>query len=203
MSGVYYRAVLGDVLAFCLEYRERRAAGHKRFADYSASKGGIGFVDYWGSLGGLIFEDDQPQGEGWTASRRAASDGRKIYQPSKRGAAGKALRAEFDALEPLPSNNEFAKRFGVPMGLSYSKGEHQHGSMMLSAVFPDASFVAWVGDEFFVVLPDVVGAIERKTSEGYECEPAEWSPPEGLEPSSRARYELALAAAKVAAEGSA
>lgn len=197
---VYYRVTGGEPLAFCLEYRARRSAAHDRFADYSESKGGIGFVEWWGKLGGLLFAHNAEIPKGLVQHKRPASDGRAIWRPAGRGAEGKAFRAEFDALEPMPSGNEFAERFGIPRSLTYRKDERQWGSMVLTGIFPDTAFIAWVGDEFFVVLPDIDAEIAGRVAEGYACEPSSWMLPEGLERSSRAHYELALAKQKVAEE---
>ena len=199
MAGVYYRVVSGEPLAFCLDYRARRSASHKRFAEYSESKGAIGFVDWWGALGGLIFERDADIPKGLIRHKRLAADGSTIWKPDKRP-AGKVLRAEFDALERLPSGNEFADRFGVPQSLKYLKSDQNYGMMRLNGIFPDTAFIAWVGEELFVVLPDIDAEIAAKVAEGYVCEPSEWKAPDGIIRSSRAHYELALARQKVAEE---
>ncbi len=197
---VFYRVTGGDPMEFCRDFRECRTKVREEWAAFSKSQGAVGFVENWGFVAGLIFPQDAEIPKGWKAGKRKASDGSIIHFPAKRGEDGKVARAALDALPREPLNTEFADRFGVPSSLTYRKGEGNWGTMALNGIFPYASFIAWVGDEFFVVLPDIDAEIADKVSQGYSCEPESWTPPQGIERSSRAHYDLALAKQKVAQE---
>lgn len=202
MSGAYYQVTGGEPLAFCRDFRERRTAKREEFMAFVEAKGAEGFVCGFGNLAGLIFaRDEAPAGWVVKSSGRTA-DGRRFFYPRKRSAEGKALLAEMEALGREPSPMEFADRFGVPGSLRYTKSATNYGMTTLNGVFPYTSFVAWTdaGDSFWVVLPDIDAEVARYTGDGYVCEPTGWTPPEGLKRSSRARYDLAVAAAKVAEE---
>lgn len=201
MSGVFYRAVSGEPLAFCQDFRDRRMAVSEKWFAFVEAKGAKGFVEGFGNRPfGLIFEHGTTIPEGFVKHRSPSADGSTIWRPTLRTKPGKALCAEFAALAPSPNNNEFAERFGVPRTLTYRKGEDCWGSQVLNGHFPYTSFVGWVGDEFFVKLPDVAAVIAERVAEGYTCEPASWEPPTGLERSSLAQYKLALAKQEVVEE---
>lgn len=203
MSGVFYRVTGGEPLAFCLDFRERRAAVREQWHSFSEAQGAGGFVERWGFLVGLIFPYDAEIPAGWKAEKRKASDGSTIHSPAKRGDDGKAAKALIDALPREPLNTEFSDRFGIPGHLTYRKSENNWGSMVLNGVFPYTSFVAWAEDEFFVILPDIDAVIAEKVADGYKCEPESWAPPLGIERSSRAHYDLAVAKKRVAEEDAA
>lgn len=200
MSGVYYRVTGGEPLEFCFDFRKRRTAVREQWHKFSKERGAKGFVERWGFLAGLIFPHDAEIPNGWKAEKRKASDGSTIHAPAKRGDAGASVKAALEDLPREPLNTEFADRFGVPSVLKYTKSEHEWGSTVLNGVFPYTSFVAWVGDEFFVVLPDIDAEVAEKVARGYSCEPSGWTPPSGIERSSRAHYDLALAKQRVAQE---
>ena len=203
-KNVYYEATGGDVLAFCLDYRDRMTAQREVFFDYAKAKGAKGWVGGWGEFSGLLYDRDAERPKGLVAARRGTSDGETVWRPHGKSPDGKALRAEFAALGKEPRGHEFSTRFNIPSSLRYRKSETHHGSMALNAIFPDSAFIGWTGQDaslrFWVVLPDIDGAISDKTAEGFACEPPAWTIPDGLIRSSRARYELALAAQKVAEE---
>jgi hypothetical protein len=189
-------------LAFCIDYRERCGAKRDVYSAYAESKGAKGWMGGLYGISGLIFGGDVAVPKGWKKERRRASDGTTWHSPHRATPEGKALLAEIAELGRMPYPDEFAERFGIPQSLSYRKDGDRHGMQRLVGAFPHTSFVGWVRDEggFWVVLPDVDTIIAEHTADGFVCEPSGWSLPDGLERSSRARYELALAQAKVADE---
>jgi hypothetical protein len=203
-NNVYYEAVAGEVLAFCFDYRERLIAKRDVFQEYAKSKGAKGWVGSWGDFFGLLYERDADRPKGLVAAKRKTNDGYTVWRPHGKSPEGKELRREFDDLGREPRGHEFCKRFNIPESLSYRKSEECYGTMALNAIFPDSAFIGWTGEgddlRFWVVLPDVDGAIADKTAEGYTCDPASWTLPAGLILSSRARYDLAVAQAKVREE---
>lgn len=199
-EAVYYRVIGGEPLAFCHDYRARRTAHREKFFAFAKAKGAKGFVEYWGWLGGLVFDHDAVIPKGWKAERRRTSDGSIVHTPHKKTPEGKALAMEISDLGCEPRGNEFAERFGIPMVLKYRKSDSYYGSQTITGIFPDTSFVAWVGDEFFIVLPDIDAAIADRVADGCTCEPSSWTVPEGIKHSSRAHYDLALAKSKVVEE---
>lgn len=196
---VYYRVLGGEPLEFCRSFRDKRTAQREKFLDFAKSHAAIAFVEFWGELGGLVFGPNTDVPAGWRKHRRPTSDGNPLYVPSGRK-DGKAVREAIAALGREPSPDEFAKRFGIPHSLTYRKSAESWGAMRLTAIFPYTTFIAWVddGDSFWLVLPDIDEEIRSKIEEGYACEPSGWTAPDGIERSTRAHYELAVAAAKVA-----
>ena len=203
MSQVFYHAVGGAPLAFCKDLKARSLTKQREFAAYSESKGGIGFTESFGFFGGVIFEDDAKRPTGFKVERRRTRDGHTFCTPEKRTAAGKALRSEFDALGRFPMSDEFAEQFAIPQILRYSKDGDQgyNGSRVLHSCGLSTSQVIWAGDDFWVVLPDIEEEILGHVRDGCVCEPANFIAPEGLERSTKARWELALAAHRVNEEG--
>lgn len=200
-NNVFYEATHGDVLDFCIDYRERLIAAREVFQDYAKSKGAKGWTGAWGQFFGLLFDRESERPKGLVAAKRKTSDGYTVWRPHGKSPEGKVLRREFDDLGSEPRGHEFSDRFNIPQSLRYTKSPTNYGSMRLNAIFPDSAFVGWTGEggdlRFWVVLPDIDGAIADQTAEGYTCEPASWELPDGLMLSSRARYDLAVAQAKV------
>lgn len=203
-NNVFYEAVAGDVLAFCTDFRARMIAQREVFQEYAASKGAKGWIGSWGQFFGLIYDRAAERPSGLVAAKRKTNDGHTVWRPHGKSPEGKALRREFDDLGSEPRGYEFSERFDIPQSLSYSKSGSYNGTMALHAIFPDSAFIGWtgVGDDlrYWVVLPDVDGAITDKTADGCTCEPSSWTVPDGLRLSSRARYDLAVAQAKVEEE---
>ena len=202
MSALYYEVTGAEVLAFCQDYRRRRTAARTINLEWAKAKGAQAVVTgFGGGVAGLTFERDVAP-KGWVKARGRTRDGRVLFHPGKRTEDGKALTKEMNALPRDPDPDEFAERFGVPRSLSYRKSAECYGTERLNAIFPDTVFIAWTdpGDSFFVLLPDIAGRIAAKVADGYICEPASFTPPDGLKLSSRARYDLAVATSAVAKE---
>lgn len=207
---IYYEALNGEPLAFCADYRLRLIAQREVFYAFAKSKGARGWVGGWGDLWGLVYDHDAERPKGLIADKRRTLDGETRWRPHGKSPEGKALSAEFAALGREPRGSEFSTRFDIPQQLSYADPNNpgHHGAMGLTAIFPESAFIGWTGSgdadlTFWVVLPDIDGIIAGKTAEGYVCAPNSWTLPDGLKRSSRARYDLALAAAKVAEEDAA
>ncbi|WP_068091038.1 hypothetical protein [Novosphingobium rosa] len=200
MTQVFYHVEGGEPLEFCRDMKVRRNAKMSEFADYSEAKGGIGYVDSWGRFGAIVFEEGAPVPTGLRAEKRLTKDGRVYYRPSKKTASGRALLAEFDALGRLPMSDEFATHFGIPTSLSYRQSEKCYGNMALHSGGFSTAQVLWVYDDFWVILPDIAAIIDEKSAAGFTCDPASFTVPAGLTRSTEARYELAMAAAKVREE---
>lgn len=203
-NNVFYKVTGGEPLAFCADYRERLIARRKVFHEYAKSKDAKGWTGAWGDFFGLLYDRDADRPKGLVAAKRKTKDGYTVWRPHGKSPEGKALSREFDELGREPRGHEFSERFNIPESLRYKKSEMNYGSMRLTAIFPDSAFIGWTGEgdamTFWVVLPDIDGAIADKTAEGYTCDPAGWTVPEGIERSTRARYDLAVAMATVAEE---
>lgn len=194
-ESVYYEVTGGEPLEFCRDFRARSTAAHEDLLRYAESKGGEGYTTSFNHLAGVIFPDDKAPA-GWVAYKRKTDDGRPHFHPAKRN---KALTEEFAAVAPRPSGREFAKRFNVPTSLEYEGTGGVHGSMAIGNPF-EPVHVGWIGESFWVTLPNAATAKALREACGYTVKTADFVPPEGLQRSSRARYELALAAHKVAQE---
>lgn len=199
---IYYEVTGNEPLEFCRDWRERAQAVTEAYGAYAEAKGGIGHVRLGRGLGGVIFKGEPPVG--WREHRTPCRDGARFAKPVKRGAGaaeGKALQAEIDALPKLPSDDEFCDRFSFPRQVEYT-AEGREGFASIHQGFWQTAQIAWIdkGDSFYIVLPDFAGRVAELEAKGWVVTPREWKLPAGLKPSSRARYELAQAAAKVAAE---
>lgn len=199
---IYYEVRGGATLAFCRDWRIRARAVENVYAEYAAAKAGVGFVRHARDrFGGVIFSGDEPLG--WKRHRTPCRDGTYFSKPVKRGegaAEGKAFQVEIDALPPLPADDEVLPIIGFPRSFDYTKAG-KSGTGSVSQGFSTAQ-IAWIdeGDSFWIVLPDFAKRVAVMQERGYTVAPDSWSAPEGMKPSSRARYELAQAAAKVALE---
>lgn len=199
----YYQVTGGEPLEFCRDWRNRTKAGEQVFSDYAKAKGGVGFVRVTRNrFGGVIFSGAEPTG--WRLHRRACADGTQFAKPVVRGAGaaeGKVFQAEMDALPLLPDDDEFADRFGFPATVEYTKPDGSSGTAHIRSSFYRA-IIAWVndGDSFWVVLPNLEDRVAELHRNGWAVTPDSWVIPEGMIASTRARYELAIAANKVAQE---
>lgn len=201
---VYYQVTGGEPLEFCRDWRDRTKAGERVFAEFAKAKGGIGFVRVARNrLGGVVFgRGELPPG--WRWHRRACADGTEFAKPIVRGAGsveGKMLQAEIDALPPLLADEEFCDRFGFPTTVECDTGDGGNVTASVCNGFYRAT-IAWVnpGDSFWIVLPNLAERVGDWEGRGWKVTPNSWTLPDGLIPSSRARYELAIAADKVARE---
>ena len=187
-DGIYYRVKGGIALAFCRQFRDEWKAVEQKWSDYTKSKGGIGHVRFGRQrFGGIVFNREPSKGDGWKQHPRRTRDGTSFYVPYK---AAKDLHAEINALPVGPADADICLVIGFPT-LIQRDGGTPYGVV---SVF-DPVQIAWTdqGDNFFVVLPDVnktIDATEKATT-------PRWIVPDDLEPSSRKRYELAVAQAAV------
>jgi hypothetical protein len=200
MAQVFYRITGGAPLEFCLSFKARWKSKMAEFGAYSTAKGGEGFTEMFGYFGSVIFAHGAKIPDGFVAMKRRTNDGQIAYVPAKRTAAGKIIKAEFDALGRFPMSDEFCHHFSIPTSLSYRKQGEGHGHMALHSGGFSTAQVLWVNDDFWVILPDIAEVIAEKAAKGWDCDPSQFCPPIGIERSSKARYELAIAAAKVLEE---
>lgn len=203
MTQVFYEVLPGtEAYEFCHDYHRLFMAKRAEYVAYAESKGADGWVG--GSifgLTGLMFRHGVEIPDGLRKSRRKTSSGDVFYIPGVRTAAGKALKAEFEALGQPPSSDTFCDRFGIPRGLRYRKSGQEYGSIHLtSGGFSTAQIIWPQAGRYWVVLPDIDAEIAQYRERGCTVKPDGWTLPDGLKKSSRARWELALAAAKVAEE---
>lgn len=203
MERVFYEVTPGSpAFEFCETHAAERKSVKQAFADYAKAKGARGWTEGFTGLSGLIFDYGASIPEGFKEERRRTLDGRVNYTPRYSTKAGKMIAKEIEALPPLPRQSEFAQHFGIPTGLRYTGGDCIHGSMSLTCggVFEN-SLIAWTEPgAYWVVLPDIDAEIAKLLEQHDTVEPSTWALPEGLKRSSKARYELALARAKVREE---
>ena len=202
---IYYKVSGGEPLEFCKDWLARRRTRGAEITEWAKEHGATEWVpgsapDAIGgwAVDGLIFENDTPPDSAlWKARKRRSSDGHTVFAPTLRSAAGKALAKEMQSMEPLPSMDEFTRRFNHPTLLSYEKPDSK-GSCLLRPIFLTAVRIGWIGDEFWIAAPDVAAHAAAYMAEGYAVEPVGWAAPEGMEPLTRAHYDLALAQHEVA-----
>lgn len=203
-DSIYYRANGGAALDFCRVYREGWKATERRWNDYAKEKGGVGHVRLGArKFGGIIFPKPPEKEDGWKRHQRSCRDGTRFYVPIQRGtgnAAGKALQAEFDALPLGPDAEDICDVIGFPKKINAKVDGKDRTYGVLSLFAPVQ--IAWTdqSDTFFVVLPDVNATLHNITENGGIAEAPFWSAPDGLDVSSRKRYELAVAEAAVRAD---
>jgi hypothetical protein len=203
---IYYRVTGGEPHAFCKDWLERWRARGAELMAWAEAHGAKGWVPGVGSdaiggwaINGLIFENDTPpDAKLWKARKRRSADGYVIYAPAKRSAEGKALNKEMEALEGLPSMNEFCDRFAFPHSLHYRKSEQVYGVCALRPFFFTTVHIGWIGDEFWIAAPDADAEAAEYVADGYTVEPMGWTAPDGMEPLTRAHYDLAIAQHEVA-----
>jgi len=203
-DSIYYRVTGGAALEFCRAYRDGWKFTERLWNDYAKEKGGVGHVRLGErKFGGIIFPKQPEKEDGWKRHQRSCRDGTRFYVPIQRGtgnAAGKALQAEFDALPLGPDAEDICDVIGFPKKINAKVDGKDRAYGVLSLFTPVQ--IAWTdqNDNFFVVLPDVNATLRSITEKGGAVETPEWAIPDGLEVSSRKRYELAVAEAAVRAE---
>ncbi len=203
-EAIYYRVSGGAVLDFCRAYREGWKATERMWNDYAKEKGGVGHVRLGSrKFGGVIFPIAPAKEDGWKRHQRSCRDGTRFYLPIQRGVGnvpGKALQAEFDALPLAPDAEDICDVIGFPRQIK-AKVDGKGRTYGVLSLFTPVQ-IAWPDqlDTFFVVLPDVNATLHSITEKGGIAETPFWSAPDGLEVSSRKRYELAVAEAAVRAD---
>ncbi len=203
---IYYRVTGGEPLEFCKDWLARRSARGAEITAWAEAHGAKGWVPGsapnaiggW-AVDGLVFDGDTPPDAVlWKARKRLTSDGYCCFAPSKRSAEGKALAKEMETMAPLPSMDEFCSRFNHPHSLDYRKPQKSYGSCRIGASFLTTVHIGWIGEEFWIAAPDVAARAAEYVAEGYTVEPMGWTVPDGMEPLTRAHYDLALAQHRVA-----
>lgn len=203
-DSIYYRVTGGAALDFCREYRAKWKEVEAAWDAYAKQKDAAGHVRLGRTkFGGLIFRKSPDKSSGWKQHRQTTRDASQFYVPYASGPsrdAGKALQAEIDALPVGPDDAEICPVIGFPTSVDYER-DGRSGTYGVISIFSPAQ-IAWTdqGDTFFVVLPDVNATIRRCAERGEMTSTPEWSPPVGVELSSRLKYELAVAEAAVRAE---
>lgn len=199
MDRVYYEVIAGSPAhAFCAQHAAERKSVKQAYADLAKEYGAKGWTEGWTSLRGLIFDYETVIPDGFKKERGRTSDGQDVYTPRLKGEVGKAIAAKIAALPKLPSQNDFASHFGIPMNLHYSGGDCIKGGSTLSIGMMNSSLIGWTKpDEFWVVLPDIDAEIAAHLAKYDTVEPSSWTLPDGLKRSTKARYDLAVAQAKV------
>lgn len=194
---VYYQVTPGsDVHEFCSDWRQRQIEIGERLTAWANSKGGTGWVPgFDGSLVSVIFGGaDAPAG--WRKAKYKSADGYPQHTPAVRTVEGKALREEIAALERLPRHDEFLTAFDIPRAVDVH-GDQSRRTWSLRPGGWSICDVGWIGETFWIVLPDIDAFKAKVAKEGLTMDPADIRLPEALVRSSRARYELAIAQHKV------
>lgn len=199
MDRVYYEVVAGSPAhAFCAQHAAERKAVKQAYADFAKEYGAKAWTEGWTGLRGLVFDYGAVVPGGFKKERSRTSDGQDVYTPRLKSEVGKAIAAKIAALPKLPSQNDFASHFGIPTGLRYSGGDCINGGSTLSIGMMNSSLIGWTKpDEFWVVLPDIDAEIATHLAKYEAVEPSSWVVPDGLKRSTKARYDLAVAQAKV------
>lgn len=192
MSRAYYQVEPGsEVHAFCVDWRERQIEIGERLTAWAEAKGAERWiVGFDGSLVSLVFPGEPPVG--WRRAKTLSADGYVRYTPMKRTEEGKAIAAEIAKLEKLPSHDEFLDKFNFPRAVKV-KGPNATGTWALAPGRLSVCDMGWIGDTYWIVLPNLEEFYEQLEREGMEVDGDPIMLPKGMTKSSRARYDLALA----------
>lgn len=184
---LHYRVASGPCHDACSAFRSLKidiAGKHQAFAK---AAGGVGH--YPGStenvgnamaINAVIFDGDLPSG--WKPRRqsnyRGLKPGQRAASPDQHTKAGKAILEEIGQLPLLPSSGRICDAIGFPQGLSYRKGDHT--GMEALGLFETIK-VGWLGDVFYVSLPDYDAIRARREADGYEVTTPPWTLLPGME----------------------
>ncbi|MBH0112749.1 hypothetical protein I5E68_07260 [Novosphingobium sp. YJ-S2-02] len=200
---VYYEVEPGsEALKFCQRYAADLQAAKNAYADFAKKHGAKGWTEGFTRLAGLVFDFGATIPSGFKKERRRTSDGQDVYTPRLRGSEhGKAIAKQIEALPALPSQNAFATTFGIPTSLTYAGGDCVRGCSALTIGVVTSALIGWSKPGAYrIVLPDIDARIAEAKERYDTVEPSSWTLPEGLTRSSKARYDLAFAQAKVEQE---
>jgi hypothetical protein len=191
-SRTYYMVEQGSAAHdFCVGWRMRMGEIGDRLTAWAEAQG----ADRWipgfdGAISSLIFLTKEAPA-GWRKAKGLSTDGYERWIPAVRSPEGKALVKEIATLEVLPSHDEFCEKFGFPRAVNV-KGPNSTGMWALAPGSFDFCTIGWIGDTYWIVLPDVEAFKARCYEENVTIQD-EIVIPDGLIKSTRTRYDLALA----------
>lgn len=182
-------------LSACAEWRQRYMTATKAGWAYAQSLGAGGFFpNFDQELVALMPVEPLPPG--WTRLTKRRVNELPRMMPIK-GPAGDMAREQIAALPRMPKWGEIATLIGHPCQIRW-KSENGCGFNTLGVGHWRLVDIAWTPEHFMILACDPAPSIARLriSHPGVEIQEGEWTPPAGLTPITKARWDLYEAQAR-------
>lgn len=187
-------------VSFCKDWRERWIKATQTALEMAESLGASGyFPGHEGEFQALTPVDPMP--EGWTYARTPMDHAPRLVP--LHGLAGKSARNLVAHLPSVPKSQEIATFIDHPCRIIYKsslEAAEAYGFCGVGHWLPVN--LAWAGDQFMIQVVDMQRVIDEylDTYPDLVVEVGDWTPPAGLRPISKARWDFIEARENLDAE---